>query len=55
MMSNTLLESVVKKNRARLIRYGCTGGANQQWTQLKANNSLQLAYLSPQNLRLMLK
>ena len=45
----------LKENRARLIRYGCTGGANQQWTQLKANNSLQLAYLSPQNLRLMLK
>ena len=45
----------LKENRARLIRYNCTGGANQQWTNLKANNSLQLAYLSPQNLRLMLK
>ncbi|WP_410169361.1 M66 family metalloprotease [Acinetobacter indicus] len=45
----------LKDNRARLIRYGCTGGANQQWTQLSANNSLQLAYLTPENLRLMLK
>jgi hypothetical protein len=30
-------------NRARLISYNCTTGANQKWTSLTANNSLILA------------
>ncbi|MCH7337676.1 M66 family metalloprotease [Acinetobacter sp. NIPH 2699] len=37
-------------NRARLIRYACTGGANQKWTIPDVNHSLMLAGLSANNL-----
>ncbi|QER39401.1 glycosyl transferase [Acinetobacter suaedae] len=37
-------------NRARLIRYACTGGGNQKWTIPLINNSLILAELSAKNL-----
>jgi hypothetical protein len=37
-------------NRARLIRYRCTSGANQKWSIPVMNNSLVLAGLSAKNL-----
>lgn len=37
-------------NRARLIRYACTGGSNQKWTIPLVNNSLILAELTAKNL-----
>jgi len=37
-------------NRARLIRYRCTSGANQKWSIPVMNNSLVLASLSAKNL-----
>ncbi|KYQ83763.1 glycosyl transferase [Acinetobacter sp. NRRL B-65365] len=37
-------------NRARLIRYRCTNGANQKWSIPVMNNSLVLAGLSAKNL-----
>ncbi|OEC84628.1 M66 family metalloprotease [Acinetobacter sp. YK3] len=37
-------------NRARLIRYHCTSGANQKWSIPVMNNSLVLAGLSAKNL-----
>ena len=43
-------------NRQILIRYGCgDNNANQKWTNLTANQSLILAYLKPQNLKLLAK
>ncbi|WP_336041678.1 M66 family metalloprotease [Acinetobacter dispersus] len=42
-------------NRARLIRYRCTSGANQKWTIPVMNNSLVLAGLSAKNLVLAAK
>lgn len=42
-------------NRARLIRYRCTGGANQKWTIPTANNSLILSGLTAKNLALTTK
>lgn len=45
----------LKNNRANLIRYGCSGGANQKWTNLTINPSLQLVYLKPQNVKLLSK
>ncbi|MCU4335956.1 M66 family metalloprotease [Acinetobacter dispersus] len=42
-------------NRARLIRYRCTSGANQKWTIPVVNNSLVLAGLSAKNLVLAAK
>lgn len=45
----------LKNNRANLIRYGCSNGGNQKWTNLTVNPSLQLAYLKPQNVKLLLK
>lgn len=42
-------------NRARLIRYQCTGGANQKWTIPAINNSLILAGLPAKNLVLATK
>ena len=42
-------------NRARLIRYRCTSGANQKWTIPVVNNSLVLAGLSAKNLVLATK
>ncbi|WP_312159305.1 M66 family metalloprotease [Acinetobacter sp.] len=42
-------------NRANLIRYACTGGGNQKWSNLTPNSSLILAYLKPQNLRLLVQ
>lgn len=42
-------------NRARLIRYRCTSGANQKWTIPVMNNSLVLAGLSAKNLLLATK
>ncbi len=38
--------------RARLIRYACTGGANQKWTIPAVNHSLMLTGLSAKNLAL---
>ncbi|MHA3892439.1 M66 family metalloprotease [Acinetobacter sp. GXMZU3951] len=40
-------------NRADLIRYNCTNGANQKWTMLLPNNNLILSYLKPKNLLLL--
>ncbi|PJG42889.1 glycosyl transferase [Acinetobacter tandoii] len=37
-------------NRADLIRYSCTNGANQKWSMLVPNNNLILSYLKPKNL-----
>ena len=37
-------------NRADLIRYSCTNGANQKWSMLTPNNNLILSYLKPKNL-----
>ena len=37
----------------RLIVYGCTGGANQQWSGLVNSNSLLMTLLSNDNLRLL--
>ena len=37
-------------NRADLIRYSCTNGANQKWSMLVPNNNLLLSYLKPKNL-----
>ena len=42
-------------NRARLIRYRCTSGANQKWTIPVVNNSLILAGLSAKNLPIAIK
>lgn len=42
-------------NRARLIRYRCTSGANQKWSIPVMNNSLVLAGLSAKNLVLAAK
>ncbi|WP_436897224.1 M66 family metalloprotease [Acinetobacter gyllenbergii] len=42
-------------NRARLIRYRCTSGANQKWTIPVVNNSLVLAGLSAKNLPVAIK
>lgn len=39
-------------NRARLIRYRCTAGANQKWTIPSVNNSLILSGLTTKNLAL---
>ena len=33
----------MSNNRARLIRYSCTGGGNQRWTMLTQNSSLILS------------
>ncbi|ENX22099.1 hypothetical protein F892_01339 [Acinetobacter vivianii] len=40
----------LSNNRARLIRYRCTNGANQKWSIPVMNNSLVLAGLSAKNL-----
>lgn len=40
----------LSNNRARLIRYRCTSGANQKWSIPVMNNSLVLAGLSAKNL-----
>lgn len=45
----------LQNNRADLIRYNCTGGANQRWTNLTANQNLLLAYLNSTNLTLLNK
>lgn len=37
-------------NRADLIRYSCTNGANQKWSMLTPNTNLILSYLKPKNL-----
>ena len=39
--------------RGKLITYNCTGGGNQQWTGLSANDNALLALLSPNNLVVM--
>lgn len=36
--------------RGKLITYSCSGGANQRWTGLSANDNALLALLSPNNL-----
>ncbi|MEG1679192.1 MAG: TagA domain-containing protein, partial [Stenotrophomonas sp.] len=36
--------------RGKLITYACSGGANQRWTGLSANDNALLALLSPNNL-----
>ena len=40
-------------NTKRLLAYTCSGSANQQWDGLRASNSLLLALLSNDNLRLL--
>jgi len=45
----------LQNNRADLIRYNCTGGGNQQWTNLVASENLLLAYLNSSNLTLLNK
>ena len=40
-------------NTKRLLAYTCSGSANQQWDGLRASNSLLLALLSSDNLRLL--
>ncbi|MDV2469041.1 M66 family metalloprotease [Acinetobacter chinensis] len=42
----------LKENRARLIRYGCTNGANQKWTIMEQNQSLILGLSKAENLGL---
>ncbi|WP_353140630.1 M66 family metalloprotease [Acinetobacter pragensis] len=45
----------LSNNRGTLIRYSCTNGSNQRWTNLNANNNLLLAYLSSSNLEMLNK
>ncbi|CAM4267214.1 M66 family metalloprotease [Acinetobacter pragensis] len=45
----------LSNNRGTLIRYSCTNGSNQRWTNLNTNNNLLLAYLSSSNLEMLNK
>ena len=48
-----LNKGYLTNNRSELIRYGCTGGTNQKWTSLVANNSLIISSGQANNLTLL--
>ncbi len=45
----------LQNNRADLIRYSCTNGGNQRWTNLTASQNLLWTYLSATNMKLINK